>query len=269
MIGGLSLGGSLLLYLWAGLQLASGNVIVQQNVDEALIHLELAGFATCLVFGVSSRIFGRFLLLRTRPLFERWLPVLAELWGLGLVGVTVGWLFDTAWLRLMGACIELVVLLAWMWLIGLYDAPARESGTPYITVPTRRWARVCFAFLLVSIGLNAFLFVRDVLAGTVATSTELSAARHALAQGFILPLMVAMASRLLPIFSAWVLKHRLMLELLVDGLFLGALLRVGAEATGGYAPPSGPLVSLGGALGVIAFTAFAGWLWRSLEHLPR
>jgi hypothetical protein len=60
-----------------------------------------------------------------------------------------------------------------------------------------------------------------------------------------------------------------MLELLVDGLFLGALLRVGAEATGGYAPPSGPLVSLGGALGVIAFTAFAGWLWRSLEHLPR
>ena len=82
------------MYVWAGLGLAAGGVVVPQGTDEALIHLELAGFATCLVLGVGSRVFGRFLLLRTLSKLETWVPRLAVGWGVGLVLVAGGWLLD-------------------------------------------------------------------------------------------------------------------------------------------------------------------------------
>jgi hypothetical protein len=271
VVGGLALGGALALYVWAGLDLATGQLVAPQGLDEALIHLELAGFATCLVFGVSSRVFGRFLLLRSRPVFEKRIPVLALGWGGGLLLVTLGWLLDATWadwLRWIGALVELGVLGTWLWLIGLYDQPLRESGTPYVTNPTRRWIRLAFAFLLIALALDVGLFGREVLSGVPPSSTELSAARHALAQGFLLPLMVAMAARLLPIFSADVLKHKLRLEVTVDLLLVGALVRVVAELIGGYGVVAGPLVAVGGALGVTGFVVFAVGLGFSLKRLP-
>ena len=51
----------------------------------------LAGFTTCLIFGVSSRIFGRFFLLRSHPTFDAWVPRLALAWGVGLLLVSAGW----------------------------------------------------------------------------------------------------------------------------------------------------------------------------------
>ncbi len=270
-VGGMALGGALVLYVWAGLGLAAGQLVVPQGLDEAVIHLELAGFATCLVFGVSSRVFGRFLLLRTRPAFERSIPLLALGWGGGLVLVTMGWLLDPSlsiWFRWVGAVVELGVLGTWLWLIGLYDQPTRASGTPYVTNPTRRWIRLAFAFLVIGLGLDAGFFGREALFGVLASSTDLSAARHALAQGFLLPLMVAMAARLLPIFSADVLKHRLRLEITVDLLLVGALVRVVAEVVGGYGPLAGPLVAVGGTLGVAGFTIFSLGILTSLRRLP-
>jgi hypothetical protein len=272
IVAGLSLGAALVMYVWAGIDLAAGDAVVPQTLDEALIHLELAGFATCLVFAVSSRIFGRFLLLRSRPAFEQWIPFLAVGWAAGLVLVCAGWLLagrSGAWVRLSGGALELVVVAAWIWQIGLYDRPSRESGTPHVTNPTRRWIRLAFAFLLLSLVLDAGLYATEAVFGVAPSITQLSAARHALGQGFLLTLMVSMAARLLPIYSADVLKRRRLLEATVDLLLLGALLRVGAEAIGGYEPVAGPLVSLGGALGVLGFTVFAVGMWSALGRLPR
>jgi uncharacterized protein involved in response to NO len=270
-LGGVALGCALALSVWAGVDLALGELVVSQGLDEALIHLEVAGFATCLVFGVSSRVFGRFLLLKTRPEFERRIPLLAVAWGAGLLLVTLGWLLQptwASWVRWAGALVELGVLGTWVWLIGLYAPPVRASGTPYVTNPTRRWIRLAFAFLVLGLALDVGLFGREALYGLAPAATELSAARHALAQGFLLPLMVAMAARLLPIFSADVLRHRLRLEITVDLLLLGALVRVVAEVTGGYGPLAGPLVAVGGALGVAGFAIFAFGLGLSLRRLP-
>lgn len=268
-IGGLSLGGALVLYVWSGWQLASGDVLVAPNVDEALIHLELAGFATCLVFAVASRVFGRFLLLRTRPELEGSIPWLSLLWLSGVVLVSLGWLLNIPAWRWMGALVELGVLGVWLWAIGLYDHPSRESGTPYVTNPTRRWVRLAFAMLALGAALHVGLFGREVLLGVAPSSTELSAARHALGQGFLLPLMVAMAARLLPIFSADVLKHRQRIEVIVDLLLLGGAVRVVAEVLGGYSTFSGSLIVLGGLLTWAGFTAFAVGMWSSLARLPR
>jgi hypothetical protein len=267
-VGGIALAGVLVLYVWSSLQLVAGDVLVAPNLDEALIHLELAGFATCLVFAVASRVFGRFLILRTRPELEGALPLLALLWLSGLLLVTLGWVFSTPAWRWLGSLVELAVLGTWIWAIGLYDRPARASGTPYVTNPTRRWVRLAFVFLVFSAALQLGLFGREVLLGAAPSIAELSAARHALGQGFLLPLMVAMAARLLPIFSADVLKHRVRLEVIVDLLFVGALVRVAAEALGGYSEVTGPLIALGGALTWIGFAGFAWGMWSSLGRLP-
>jgi hypothetical protein len=263
-VGGLALGLAIALYVWTTLNLASGIALVPLGIDEALTHLELAGFATCLVFAIASRIFARFLLLRAQPTFESWLPRLALLWGAGLLLVAVGWSADAAWPRWLGAVLELVVAVAWVSLIGLYRTPSRPSGTPHVTTPTRRWLRWAFALLLVSLALNAVVLGRTAFLGVPPLSNELSAARHALGQGFLLIVMASVAARLLPIYSADVLQHRPLVEATIDLLFVGALLRVGAEWVGGYQYPAGVVVALGGGLTVVGFVIFGARLWRSL-----
>lgn len=268
-VGGTALGAALVLSVWAGLLLAQGYLVVPEGVDEALIHLELFGFPTALVLAVGSRIFGRFLILRTRPALELAVPRLALLWGVGLALVAAGWLWSAGvWLRVAGSVLELALLLVWLWLVGLYAPPARSSGTPYVTVPTRRWVRLAFGFLVLSLVLSCFLFAREAVLGAPPLETQLSAARHALAQGFLLPMMSAMAARLLPIFSADVLRHRMRLEVAMDLLFVGALVRVGAELIQGYEGWAGPAVALGGGLGVLGFLIVAVGLWSSLGRLP-
>jgi hypothetical protein len=169
----------------------------------------------------------------------------------------------------LGSLVEIGIVLVWVWLVGLYNVPSGESGTPYVTDPTRRWVRLAFVFLLLGLALNMGLFGREVVRGVPASSTELSAARHALAQGLLLPLMVTMAVRMLPVISGDALRHRLRLEITLDLLFVGALLRVGAELVGGYGPVAGPLVAVGAMLSVLGLCAFAQAMWSSLRRLPR
>jgi len=268
-VGGTALGGALLLHTWVLLRLAAGDVMAPSNLDEALIYLELAGFVTCLVLGVASRVFGRFLLLRTRPALEGAVPRLALAYGAGLLLVALGWLVESAWVRLAGSLLNLGALLAWLWLVGLYDRPSRASGTPYVTDPTRRWVRGSFAFLMLGLAIGVWVAGREALLGEPAAGTELSALRHAIGQGFMLPLMVGMAARLLPIYSADVLKRKWLIELTVDLLLVGALLRVGAELLGGYSGLAGPIASLGGTVSVLGFCLFAATMWSSLARLPK
>jgi hypothetical protein len=273
LVGGLTLGAALVLSVWSSLELAFGDIVIEEGLDEALIQLELLGFATCMVFAVASRVFGRFLLLRTRPGLDAHLGQLAAAWGLGVLLVGLGWMGgDAAWaavLRSLGSLIELIVVGVWLWLSALFAAPSRASGTPYVTNPTRRWVRFAFGFLLFGVALQAALFWREAWLGIPPMSTELSAARHAMGQGFLLPMMVSMAVRLLPILSADVLKHRQRLEATVDVLLIGALVRVAAELLGGYDPVAGPLIALGGTLTYTAFAVFSLSLWSSTTRLPR
>jgi len=99
--------------------------------------------------------------------------------------------------------------------------------------------------------------------GAAPTLTQLSAARHLLVQGFLLPLIVLMAARILPGYSGYMLHRPRLLGALVWSLLIGAALRSGAELVGGYSPGWSLLVALGGTLAVVTFTAFALGLWRS------
>jgi hypothetical protein len=266
-----TMGGSLLLALvinlLACLELASGSGVVPFAQDEGLLHLELWGFASSMVLAVSKRVFPKFLLLQ--PTREGLIRAALAFWALGSFGVPLAWLLldGAAAARIMPALAQL--LGAGMFVAGLrlYETPARDSGMPHVTNPTRRWVRAAFALLLVAAAADLGIAVAEAL-GRPAPLTELSGARHLLAQGFLLSVIVSMAARILPGYSGYMLRRPRLLAPLAWSLLAGAALRGGAELVVGYAPGWGALVALGATLSVAGFVAFAVGLWRATGRAP-
>src|SRR6266568_4817110 len=261
-----TLGSSLILALLLNLavcvELAQGAIVVPFAQDEALIHLELWGFASTMVLAISGRVFPKFLLLQpTRDGLIR--PALA-LWALGSIGSPAVWLLlhGAPAARTLTTLAQLVAAVLFVVGLRLYELPVRTSGTPYVTNPTRRWARLAFAMVLAAASANLGIATAETL-GVTTTVTQLSAARHLLVQGFLLPLIVLMAARILPGYSGYMLHRPRLLGALVWSLLIGAALRGGAELVGGYSPGWSSLEALGGTLAVVAFIAFAVGLWRS------
>lgn len=264
---GSSLTLSLALNLWISLGLAQGALVAPPTQDEALLRLQVWGFASSMVLAVSGRVYPRFLLLQ--PTREGWLRSALVLWAIGNFGVALTWfvlagqpaarlVFTIA--QLAGACLYVLAL-------RLYEAPARPSGMPHVTAPTRLWARLAYAFLLVGGAIDVAVAAVD-LVGGASTATQISAGRHAVAQGFLLPVMVYMAARILPGYSGEMMRKPRVLGALIWSLFAGAALRVVFELYGGYAPGFGALVALGGTLTAAAFTVFAIGLWRTTGRAP-
>jgi len=177
---GASLVLTLVLNLAACVALAQGASVVPFAQDEALIHLELWGFASTMVLAVSGRVFPKFLLLQ--PSHDRLFRPALALWALGSIGTPLVWvLLDGApAARSATALAQLVAALLFVAALRLYELPARESGTPSVTNPTRRWARLAFASLLTAAAANLGIATAEALGLTV-TSTQISAARHLLA----------------------------------------------------------------------------------------
>lgn len=246
--------------------------LLARPLDEALVHLELWGFAVPICLGVSMKIFPRFLILR--PPHERafW-PVLA-VYGLGVYAVTAGWLATVepallplgAGLRAAGAVLQVGALAGLVGALRLFEPAARASGKPLVTNPTRRWFRLAYAALLLAAGLGAWFAVVAAVQASDPTGPEQTAVRHALAQGFLLPLIVGMAIRILPGYSAIMPRHPRVVEVLLDTLLVGAALRVAGELARGEVWAA-PVAALGGALGTAGFLVFAATLWRNVEPL--
>lgn len=266
-----TIGGSLIAALvlngYACVELARGASVVLFAQDEALLHLELWGFASTMVLAVAGRVFPRFLLLR--PTRERLLPYGFALWALGSFGVPAAWLLvPTAPLARAAATLaQLLGLGVYLVALRMYDPPVRVSSTPHVTDPTRRWARVAFAFLLFAAAVNFGLAAAEV-AGFAPVLTSISAPRHALAQGFLLPVIVMMAGRILPGYSGYMLHRPRLLAVLVWTLLVGAGLRFTGEFFGGYGLGWGALAAAGGSLAAGSFVVFAVGLWRATGRAP-
>jgi uncharacterized protein involved in response to NO len=266
----MTMGGSLLLALALNLigciGLAQGGLVVPFAQDEALLHLEIWGFASTMVLAVSGRVFPRFLLLQ--PTRDRLLRPALGLWALGSFGVPLVWLFmDGAGpARLVATLAQLTGAILYVVSLRLYEWPIRESGTPWVTNPTRRWARSAFGLLLAAAAANVGIAAAETL-GLRVTLTELSAGRHLVAQGFLLPLIVLMAARILPGYSGQMLHRPRLLAALGWSLLMGAAVRGGAELVAGYASGWGSAVALGGVIGAVAFVVFAVGLWRAVPRV--
>jgi hypothetical protein len=257
---------ALLLNVFVSLGLVlNGGVVVPLYLDETLLHLELWGFASTMVLAVAGNIYPRFLLLR--PTREHILPPALLLWLIGSLGTPVAWqLTDTLpGLRAITAIAQLAGITGYLYALRLYESPERESTAPYVTDPTRTWARVAFGFLIIAALVNVAAAVASLI-GSGPNASMLSAGRHALAQGFLLPIIVLMAGRILPGYSGLMIRQPRLLAGLVWTLFIGAALRSGAQLLGGYEGGWGMLMAVGATLSTAAFTVFAIGMWQSSFH---
>ncbi len=256
--------------------LAAGQSVVPEAVDAALVHLELAGFVVFLTFAVSRKILPRFLLLQT-PNDGR-IRLGAACYLLGVISIAVGWLLGALWpasavggdLRIVGAWPQLIGVLLYLDGLNLYRAPVRPSGAPNVTDPARRWIRVAFAWLAIANALTTLWATRALLGGPAPSFFEITAERHALAQGFILTLIIAYASRILPGYSAWAIQRPRIIETIVALVTAGAALRVIGEVVASWPASAGEAIAgVGGTLGVAGFLLFAAFLAKMIGHAPR
>lgn len=256
--------------------LAAGRPVVPETLDAALVHLEISGFIVFLTFAVSRKILPRFLLLQT-PSDGR-IRLGAACYLLGVVSIAAGWLLGTLSpsaplsidLRIAGAWPQLIGVLLYLDGLNLYRAPVRPSGAPNVTDPARRWIRLAFAWLVIANALTALWATRALLGGPAASFFEITAERHALAQGFILTLIIAYGSRILPGYSAWAIVHPRTTESIVALVTAGAALRVVGEIVASWPASAGEAIAgVGGTLAVAGFLLFAAFLAKTVGHAPR
>lgn len=259
----------------AAIVLAMGRAVVPANLDAALIQLELWGFVVFLVYAVSRKILPRFLLLQPPDDSRIWAGALCSLAGLGLT--SFGWLLtgsgavaEAGLLRAIGSGAQLVGGLLYLDGLRIYRAPVRASGAPAVTDPARRWIRLAFVWLIVANLLAVINATQAVLAGGASGFFAITAERHALAQGFVLTIMVAYGSRILPGFSAWAIQRPRLTEATIGLITLGALLRVVGEISAASQPGLGEeLAASGATLAVVGFLVFAVSLARTVGRIPK
>ena len=244
--------------------LIAGMQVVPWNLDAAIVQLELWGFVVCMVFGVSRKILPRFLLLSAPN--DRGIGVGIVIYAVGVVLVATGWLSSGLSgaqrmgndFQLAGAAFQLAGVVAVVWYLRLLGRATRPSGAPAVTEPFRRWVTIAFGWLLVASTLPSIWAVRAALGGMEPSFFEITAERHALAQGFLLSIIVAYGARILPGYSAWAIRHPRLIELTFACVSIGALLRVlGELGTGAGLPYVPTLAEAGGILGTIGFLLFA------------
>ncbi|MGH2458766.1 MAG: NnrS family protein [Chloroflexota bacterium] len=244
--------------------LIGGRSVVPASLDAAIVQVELWGFVTFLTLGVSRKILPRFLLLPA--------PDDGRLrWGVGLyligvILVVAGWLLQGVTpvaslgnvVRAIGAWPQLIGVVLYVEALRLYRPATRPSGAPGVTEPARRWLRIAFGWLVIANALGAVWATRLLFGGPLAGFFEQTAERHALAQGFVMLIIVAYSARILPGFSAWAIAHPRFVEALVALITGGAALRVIGELAVTPIGATAELVAgLGGTLAVIAFLGFA------------
>jgi len=246
--------------------LIAGSATVPTPIDAALVEAELWGFPIFLVFGVSRKMLPH--LLQLAPSNDRRIRLGAVCYGTGVLltiaadllgatdlrGIVPDVLFVAAWLEIFGVALFLRGL-------GIYRKAARPSTLPLITEPARRWIRIAFGWLVVAPILVALYTLPALLTGASGIADdvfEVGAARHALGEGFLLTLIVALGARILPGYSAWAIRHPRVSEILVMTLTAGAVFRVIGEV--GIAQDvegSAVCATIGGTLSVSAFLVFA------------
>jgi hypothetical protein len=253
---------STVLNLVASVWLAAGSPVVPDWLDAALIGAELSGFAVFMVFAVVRKILPRFLLLQ--PIQQRRLTLGIGCYLVGTVVTIVLFLLEaivsSSWIHIaltVGAWLSLAGVALFLEGIRLYERSVRESLAAGVTEPARRWIRIAFGWLIVSNAIAAVLATRELLGGAPATYLEIAATRHALGQGFILIMIVALSARILPGVSAWAIEHPGLVDLTIILLTVGAILRVGGQLASRLGEPAIITAALGGSLGTLGFIAFA------------
>jgi len=228
-------------------------VLVDQAIDDRAVWVMLLGGLCTLIFGVWARLAPGFV--AARPSKPGLLIAGGTLWLAGVVLQAFGVAFGP-WLLFIG----LAALTSAMGLLGPGIARQPLHGHARLT---RLGVRSAFAW--------AFIGLAVISAGTLGLSTsylQVSAARHALALGFVTLMIYTVAARALPAFLGRRLWSTPLQAATLAVANLGVALRVVPQLAAGTDPLSDALIGLSGILAYVALALFTLNVIRTLRE-PR
>jgi hypothetical protein len=228
----------------------SAPVLVEQGVDDRAVWVMLLGSLSTLVFGVWTRLAPGFV--AAVPATPRLLITGASFWLAGVLALSLGVALGP-WLLLIG----LAALTGAMGVFG--SGIARQPLHDHARL-TRIGVRSAFLW--------AFIGLAIIAAGTVGLAgsyLQVSAARHALALGFVTLMIYSVASRALPAFLGrrlWSLRLQAATLAVAN---LAIALRVGPQLVQATGAQSDAIVGISGLLAYSALVLFALNVVRTLR----
>jgi hypothetical protein len=249
----------------------TGGIVLSPAFNESYLTLLFFGFVLMMTLGMSARTLPVFLGLKrghsVAVAVALWLVVTGSILlaaGQGLGGAQA-W---AQWLAAAGGLLLLVGVVSFLSGLRLFesgDLTLPDLSRQGIPSSYRYFIRVAYAWLLAAALLGAYLSFRPALGGPPTAMTEASAARHALALGFVTLIIVGMATRILPVFSGNRLFSARLQQLAFWLLFTSAALRVSVELVWSYGSALDPLLSTSGVLGLAGIAVFAANIWLTLQ----
>lgn len=234
----------------------SASAVVVQSVDDRAIWVMLLGALSTLIFGVWARVAPGFV--ASVPATPRPLLLGGGLWLLGVLAQAFG-LAAGPWLLLVGAA-----LLART--IGVFGAGIARQPLHGDARLTRLGVRSAFVWLFVGLAILAAGRL-----GLASSYFQVSAARHALALGFVTLMIYAVASRVLPSFTGRRIWSRRLqtLTLVIGNVAVG--LRVAAQLVLDGGQAGAAFTGVAGILAYVALVLFVAnvvRMWRGAVSRP-
>ncbi len=261
----------------ANLVVVSGIAVDRQTViplarDEPLLTMQLFGFITLFILGVSIRILPHFLSLRP-PAVDWLLPALV-LYHAGLaVRAGAGWAQAYGyWTRpdevhalsvyAMAAAVALVIFALKLHLPGV-PRDTSETDRGHVKI-----IRTAYVWLAVALAIDAWIATRW-LGDWSPDILQAGAARHALALGFATQMIFGVGRRLLPALATRAVRGRLALDIGFWTLNVAVVMRVGhALIPWGSALFRFDHIAASGALALVALLLFVYGILRSALGPP-
>lgn len=233
----------------------------------AMIDAGLVGFLIIFILGVALRAIVGFLALKPT---RRWLAWIA----LGLLNVGTAWYVIARYraesdeTAAIGLLIQAAGFVAFVIALRILEPPARKNTYIEGTYTRYEWLiRGAFVWLLVAAGLIV-LDAIGMLSDERILSPPLSAPiTHAFTLGFVTMVIFGVGIRMLTLFEGTEAPMHWLLDLALVSLNVSVALRVVFGF--GSLPAAEQVQGLSGALGLVAFVAFAVVLRRSFSKEQR
>jgi hypothetical protein len=253
---------------------ADGFTVVPASREAPLLLMYLLGFITLFILGVSVRVLPHFLSLRP-PRIQWFAPALALILG-GLVAeIGAAWVAAFSdwsqpdWLRALGVYAIAAGFVAFVGGLNLHRPSVRDQSSDR-PGPHEKLIRTAYVWLAIAIGIEVWYATKALAGDFQPDFLQNGAARHALALGFMVQIMLGVGSRALPSFAgrqlysarlvtwAWILLNVAAITRVVTALFpLG-------DTTSRF-----DHVALSGAIGIVALGLFTYNLWQTVRPRTR
>lgn len=242
--------------------------IIPQPYNSIFIHIEVYGFITMMILGVSLRVIPHFMGLREPS--EKFAGWAFNLLNLGIF-LNIAGLFaaQPVSYNILAAAYILEFLAVVLFVLGVkIFAPVREEINIEGVDNAYTWfIRLSYFWLLFAAAMIGLGSIYQAASGIELPHFFMGAYRHAITVGFITTIMLGVAYRVLPVFNGTTLYSNKLMRISFFLIAIGNLLRVGFQlATETFGKPAFALMGTSGYFELTALGLFSYNMWKTLNY---